>query len=57
MAGYVWVAVCHDQVTNVQFWPGTVSRKLHALLDLARRRSAARDPELPFKGGGCNDSI
>ena len=21
MAGYVWVAVCHDQVTNVQFWP------------------------------------
>jgi hypothetical protein len=21
MAGYIWVAVCHDPITNVQFWP------------------------------------
>lgn len=29
MAGYVWVAVCHDQVTNVQCWPRTASCKTH----------------------------
>jgi hypothetical protein len=30
MAGYVWVAVCHDQVTNVQCWPVAEDRSRRA---------------------------
>lgn len=48
MAGYVWVAVCHDQVTNVQCWPIRASCKPHGLANPERLRSAARAPLLPL---------
>lgn len=47
MAGYVWVAVCHDQVTNVQCWPNRASCKPHGLPNPERLRSAARAPLRP----------
>ena len=51
MAGYVWVAVCHDQVTNVQFWPTAAksTKTSRSIADQRERKSINIGPLAPWK--------
>jgi hypothetical protein len=46
---------CDDTVAEARF--SLLKHNRSSVLQAARRRLPDDDPELPFKGGGCNDSI